>query len=51
MINAYKKWRMCGRKKPFYTQSKANKFARHRNMNVYECPVCHCWHVSTRKKK
>jgi len=45
-LNAWQRWRMCGRKKSFETESKANKAARRINGTSYECPICFCWHVT-----
>jgi hypothetical protein len=47
---AYKNWRMCGRKKAFETQSKANKAARLYNQYVYQCPICFCWHLTKKEQ-
>jgi len=47
--DAYHKWRMCTRKKTFYTQSKALKHTRkqrHGQWKTYECPYCYTWHIA-----
>lgn len=50
-MNAWKKWRMCGRKKSFETESKANKNAKKNDLRVYHCPVCFCWHTTKKEPK
>lgn len=45
-LNAWQKWRMCGRKKSYPTLSKANKAAAKHNLHVYKCLICHCWHTT-----
>ena len=45
----YKKWRGCGRKKGYTTESGANKFNRsHHNglYQAYECAYCFMWHLA-----
>lgn len=45
----YKKWLMCGRKKSFTTQSKANKTIKkfdYIKYRSYLCPHCHTWHLT-----
>ncbi len=48
-LNAFQKWRMCDRKKAYETLRKANKAAARFDHDVYECPICHCWHTTKRK--
>ncbi len=47
--DAYRRWRMCGRKKAFDTQRKANKTASKIGNIVYECPYCFCWHTARKR--
>jgi hypothetical protein len=37
---------MCGRKKSYETQKKANKIGKKHNQRSYLCPVCYCWHLT-----
>lgn len=45
---AYQKWRMCDRKKMYPTESKANKQAKKHGHRSYYCPICFCWHVTSK---
>jgi hypothetical protein len=45
-LTAWQRWRMCDRKKPYSTRSKANKAARKHDLYVYECPICFAFHVT-----
>jgi len=45
-MTALQRWRMCDRKKPYATRSKANKAARKRDMYIYQCPVCSAFHIT-----
>ena len=50
----WERWRTCGRKVGYETESKANKAAKkrkHKRTRVYECPYCHCWHITRARKK
>lgn len=38
----------CKKKRSFFTQKEANVIGRRNNQRSYECPVCHCWHLTTR---
>lgn len=38
----------CGNKVSFHTISKAVEVATKHNQNVYECPCCYCFHLTTR---
>ena len=52
-FDAEARWRMCGSKVAYPTQSAANK-ASHKlpyDTNTYECPICACWHLTTRKRR
>ncbi len=50
-LNAYQRWRMCDRKRSYFTKAKANRAAIRTKgrLYVYECPICACWHVTKRK--
>lgn len=54
MSEAMVRWRTCDRKVSYETEGKANKVARkmkHPNTRVYECPYCHCWHITKAQKQ
>lgn len=40
---------MCGKKMVFRTRSFADKVALERNQRVYECPVCYCFHLTSKE--
>jgi len=41
---------MCKKKKSFNTKGQAIKTAEKfdKNFSVYNCPFCHCWHITTK---
>lgn len=41
--------RMCGNKSTFYSQGRANKHADKYGQRVYECPICFCWHCTSKE--
>ena len=45
-LTAWQRWRMCDRKKPYSSRSKANKAAHKRDMYSYECPICFAFHIT-----
>ena len=47
MVEAWKKHGMCDRKMDYNTLSAANRFGTSRNLRAYECPFCHCWHLTS----
>jgi len=46
-----KQYKMCGRKAAFHTENKANKVGSKFGQRTYECPVCHCWHLTKDKRE
>jgi hypothetical protein len=49
-LTAWQQWRMCDRKKPYFSRSKANKAARKRDMYIYKCPICFAFHITKTPK-
>jgi len=49
-LTAWQRWRMCDRKKPYATRSKANKAALRRDMYIYQCPICSAFHITKMPK-
>ena len=41
----------CSRKKAFETKGKAERIGLPLNQYAYECPICHCWHLTKRPQK
>jgi hypothetical protein len=50
-LTAWQRWRMCDRKKPYFSRRKANKAARKRDMYVYECPICFAFHITKTRQE
>jgi len=48
-MTPWQKWRSCGRKKAYETQSKANRAAAKFQGYVYNCQICYCWHTTKKK--
>lgn len=46
---ALKKEAMCGKKATFTTKGKAEQVAAKFGQRVYECPVCFCWHATSKE--
>jgi len=45
----YKKAKMCDKKVSFRSFSKAQKVAEKYNQKVYECPICFCFHCTSKE--
>ena len=43
------KLKMCSKKVSFNTKGKAEVVASKFNQRVYECPICFCWHTSSKE--
>ena len=41
--------KMCYKKASFQTEKAAVKVAKEHNQNVYECPICFCWHCTSQE--
>src|SRR5690242_3912356 len=47
-MNAHKT-KMCIRKVSFTTKAKAQAIADKFSQRVYECPICFCWHTTSKE--
>jgi hypothetical protein len=44
------RWAMCDKKRAYQTEHAANRAAARHDQRVYECPVCFCWHLTSKEK-
>jgi len=40
--------KMCEKKGSFYSRARAEKSAAKWGQRVYECPICFCWHCTSK---
>lgn len=41
---------MCFTKKSYFNKPAANKAAEKYGLRVYSCPICYCWHTTSKEK-
>lgn len=44
-----RRFKTCGKKRSFTSAASAKKVALIHNQSVYECPICFCFHTTSRK--
>lgn len=49
MVNRINRVKMCQNKVSFTNKATAIAKAEKYNQNVYECPICFCWHCTSRE--
>ncbi len=49
LIYMNSKAKMCLNKKAYYTKQKAQIDADKYGLRIYECPICFCWHTTSKE--